>query len=80
MLHLNLTEYTKAYIVVCLFVCLCSREASQMCLLWAKLQAAQLPRGAQRAMPQLPPLHGAAEQHLHRLVICVSSSSLTSQL
>lgn len=76
MLHLNLTEYTKAYIVVCL----CSREASQMCLLWAKLQAAQLPRGAQRAMPQLPPLHGAAEQHLHRLVICVSSSSLTSQL
>lgn len=52
-----------------MFVCLCSWKTSQMCLLWAELQAAQLPRGAQGEMPQLPPLHGAAEEHLHRLVI-----------
>ena len=58
-----------------LFVYLGSWKTSQMCLLWAELQAAQLPWGAQGKMPQLPPLHGTAEQHLHRLVISVSSSS-----
>lgn len=45
-----------------------SWKTPQMCLLWAELQAAQLSGGAQGAMPQLPPVHGAAEQHVHRLV------------
>lgn len=45
-----------------------SWKTPQMCLLWAELQAAQLSGGAQGAMSQLPPVHGAAEQHVHRLV------------
>lgn len=51
----------------------CSWKTPQVCLLWTKLQAAQLFGGAQGAMSQLPSVHGPAEQHLHRSVprVCV---------
>lgn len=52
--------------LTCFFFC--SWKTPQVCLLWAELQAAQLSRGAQGKVSQLPPVHGAAEQHVHRLV------------
>ena len=54
--------------VVFFFFFFCSWKTPQVCLLWAELQAAQFSRGAQGAMSQLPPVHGPAEQHLHRWV------------
>lgn len=56
----------------------CSRKTPQVCLLWEELQAAQLSGGAQGAMSQLPPVHGAAEQHLHRLVPCETHTYCSS--
>lgn len=48
-----------------------------MCVLWAELQAAQFSGGAQGAVSQLPPVHGTAEQHLHRLVPHQTHTSLS---
>lgn len=61
------TDYRTA-IFADLALFFCSWKTPQVCLLRTELQAAQLSRGAQGAMSQLPPVHGAAEQHLHRLV------------
>lgn len=75
----NHIEYDTA-LFTDLMLFLCSWKTPQVCLLWAELQAAQLSRGAQGALSQLPAVHGAAEQHVHRSVPHQTHTSLFTQI
>lgn len=63
-LYYYLYQYCQNVILI---VFLNSWKTSQMCFLRTELQAAQLSGGAQGAMSQLPAVHGASEQYVHRL-------------